>query len=415
MESVQPTQKIYYMQPYRRTLSTVVVEIIPHKKDFGIVLEQTIFYPEGGGQPGDTGLIDGKPVFNTILFQGKICHIMKSSISVGTAVSLELDWLRRYKFMQAHTAQHLISAIFLEKWQIPTVSIHFSDHTTSIDINQRDFDWAKLHTLEKEINTKIFQNEPINIAWYQTQEDLHDLPLRKLPKKRSEEGYRIVSIEAIDASPCGGIHVRTLGEIGIISFVKCTNITEGSRIEFVCGWRAVEFFQKNTSYLNQAKILLQTPAKDFVENLKRVLTERTELLEKTKKLETALAQYLQTQIENEGKQVGTGMIFTHVFENFANKQIREIMNNILAKKTDAVIMFANHNKTGKFSFLFGRNEEYLPEKLNMGRILKEITKKCNGNGGGRPHLAQGGGTMVDTTLFEQIWRENRENVEKIMQ
>lgn len=414
MNLTQKTQKNYYDSAYHKTLTTSVIECVKIKGKYGVILKNTIFYPEGGGQPGDTGKIGNISVINTQIHNNQICHIVEIPIEIDSKVEIELDWERRYEFMQAHTAQHLISAILAKFWKIKTLSIHFSDNSTSIDIDRRNFDLEELQKLEIDVNRKIFLNSPIEIRWYNTQEEIQELDLRKIPKKRSDEGFRIVSIEDIDYSACGGTHVDQLGEIGIIKFLKSTNISQGSRIEFVCGWRALKDYQNKVFQFQNAISLLQAPADEIYANIERIFKEREEMVGKIKEFEIKLVNYEKREIISSAEKIVDGNLYHHIFENISVNSMRDIVNEILVPNSKSVIIFANRDNSGKIALLFARNEQFLSEQLNMGQILRETAKKCNGNGGGRPHFAQGGGQIDQIENLVEIIQNVKNEIKQLV-
>jgi alanyl-tRNA synthetase len=406
------TKRIYYDDPYKKQMKTTVKEIVQCGDLQGIILEETIFYPEGGGQPGDTGKIGEIVVVDTIEKDSYICHLTKKAIPIGSEVSIEIDWDRRFELMQAHSAQHLISAVWKDKWRYNTLSVHFSDNSTTIDINRKDLTWEQLEKLEQQVNAIIFANLPINIKWYHDEAEITNLPLRKELKKKSEEGIRIVSVEDVDYSACGGTHLHTCGEIGMVKFVKSTNIPEGSRMEYVCGWRALKLYQVLIKELTNTAHLINVQLPEVFENVTRLKTNLENAHQRIKDQEKLLATYLRQEIQTNGKLIGEGTLFTYTFHNKEITTLRDITNQILEKQPNAVIIFGNIAEEGKVTLIFARDQNFAPNQLNMGTLLRQTAKKLGGNGGGKPFFAQGGGTDKN---FDVVFEEIKKEIEKIME
>jgi alanyl-tRNA synthetase len=223
------TERLYYTDPYLRRFEAQVVGAEGNK----IYLDRTAFYPASGGQPHDLGLLGGVAVAEVVDEDDRIAHILAGPASEG-AVQCEIDWGRRFDHMQQHSGQHLLSAVLVELFGIRTLSFHLGSDSSTIDVDAVTLDADRLSRIEERANEIVFENRPVTIAFASSSADLQ---LRK-PSERDGE-LRIVSIDGLDRSACGGTHVRSTAEIGPIVIRKLDKIRGNVRIEFLCGGRAV--------------------------------------------------------------------------------------------------------------------------------------------------------------------------------
>jgi alanyl-tRNA synthetase len=225
------TDRLYYQDSYLREFRARVANASPDRKR--IYLDRTAFYPTSGGQPFDIGKLGGIEVLDVVDEDGAIAHVLGAPLE-ETEVAGVVDWRRRFDHMQQHTGQHLLSAVLVELFDAATVSFHLGAESSTIDVS-RSLEIAQIRAAERRANEVVWENRPVLVSYRHSSEDLG---LRK-PTEREGE-IRIVSIEDLDRSACGGTHVRATGEIGPILIRKLDRIRGNQRIEFLCGWRAVE-------------------------------------------------------------------------------------------------------------------------------------------------------------------------------
>ncbi len=246
------TEKIFYSDAYTKKISARIVDVREQKGHFWLLPDRTLFYPGGGGQLPDRGLINGTPLLEAREKDGNIWHKVaagQESTREGSEVVLELDWAYRYYQMQQHTGQHLLSAI-LHRHGYPTVSVHLGENHTLIELEGALPESAFLRRVENEAQDYIAEAIPVNIR-YVLKEEAERLGLRRPPKDLKT--LRIVEIKGVDVSACGGIHVRNTAEIGMIKILGCERIRGHVRIEAVIGQRAFAYFDE----LQQVNLLLR--------------------------------------------------------------------------------------------------------------------------------------------------------------
>jgi len=392
------SEKLYYQDPYLTEFDALVTAVIPLEKGtFGIELDQTCFYVEGGGQPGDTGKLNKENVLDTISHQNKILHIVKHKISVGTRVNGKIDWDRRFSLMQSHTAQHILSEAFLKLYKAQSVSVHFSDNSLTIDLDIPQLTWDIVKNIEHETNRLVMENRPVEIHWIKNKADLGHFPLRKPPQKKSEQGYRIVVVKDYDYSACGGMHVKHAGEIGLIKILKWHPTQRGIRMEYVCGWRALADYQwKNHLIIEDAKFF-ETKDTDLHQIIMKTAEDLKIVRHQLDQTQKELTPYRASALINSGTKHQDGIIISHIFQDTDIKTLRALAAQILDTEPHSIVLFASTNSQKKVTLLFNRDDKFHPTDLKMNDLLREVATLIGGKGGGKPNFAQGGGTTEGLT------------------
>ncbi len=246
------TEKIYYLDAYARSISAKVLDHRQKDGEHWLLLNQTIFYPGGGGQLPDKGFIDGKPLGAVKEKDGQIWHkvaLTKEAAPIGKTVNLKLDWNYRFYQMQQHSGQHLLSAV-LHAHGYPTVSVHLGEGHTLIETEGAQLENALLRQIETKAQDYIAKSLPV-VIHYVAKKDVNSFPLRRQPG--DFETLRIVEIKDYDYSACGGLHVACTSEIGMIKIIGSERIRGHVRIKAVIGRRASEYFDE----LHQVNLLLR--------------------------------------------------------------------------------------------------------------------------------------------------------------
>src|ERR1051326_780233 len=228
---VSMTERLYYTDSYLQDFRARITDASDHGRT--VYLDRTAFYPTSGGQPFDTGTIGGIPVLDVVDEDGRIAHRLAEPLASGE-VECAINWQRRFDHMQQHTGQHLLSAVFEELFSLHTVSFHLGAESATIDLEGGAVDARTVLAVERRTNELVFANIPVSITFEEA------ATLQGLRKPSGREGtLRVISIEGLDRSACGGTHVRATGEIGPVLLRKTEKIRQSTRVEFVCGGRAV--------------------------------------------------------------------------------------------------------------------------------------------------------------------------------
>lgn len=261
------TTPLYYEKPYERTSTATVVEIVKWKGIDAIILDRTVFYPEGGGQPGDRGILGNSQVVDTQSDdRGQLLHIVsgQTAHTVGDTVALHLDWHHRYDYMQQHTAQHLVSGTLHRLLGIGTVSVHLGHDAMSIELDADTINESDIHLVEDEVNAIVRRSVPVT-AQVVSQEDSTALGLRRPVKVDGE--VRIVRIGEYDTIACGGIHVADSSELISVQFLRSERIRGHVRTFWTAGERSVALVRRNRELVDAVGSRLSVPAEAILQGI----------------------------------------------------------------------------------------------------------------------------------------------------
>jgi alanyl-tRNA synthetase len=259
------THRLFYDDCFLQNFTARVVSCLPAepfptpsgtRPAWEVLLDRTAFYPNSGGQPHDLGKLGEGQILDVRDDGDEIAHIVDREISSGTIDGC-IDWPRRFDHMQQHTGQHLLSAIFQERYGLPTVSFHMGAELSTIDLRGPEPSPETLTGAQRAANAVIFKDRPVNVR-YGTADQLAQRGVRKEVDRQGI--LRAIEIEATDLQPCGGTHVKSAGQIGLILVRRCTKIRQDWRVEFACGARAEKFASADFELLRLiAKRLSCTP------------------------------------------------------------------------------------------------------------------------------------------------------------
>ena len=229
------TKKLYYDDVYCRAFTARVTGCVQEKKTWLVTLDQTAFYPEGGGQPADCGTLGGAKVLDVQERAGEIVHTCDRALPVGEEVAGELDWARRFDHMQQHSGEHIVSGMLCAAFHCDNVGFHMGESVVTIDYNA-EMTWEQVLEIEQRANRYIWENHAIEITW-PTREELAHIPYRS--KKALEGPVRLTGFPGADLCACCGTHVMRSGEVGLVKFLSCQKFRDGVRLELLCGERAL--------------------------------------------------------------------------------------------------------------------------------------------------------------------------------
>lgn len=261
------TETLFYQNMYQQTATATVLDCRRHERGWNVLLDRTVFYPEGGGQYGDRGYIEAVKVLDCFYLDGEICHLCEEPLAVGQAVDLHLDWDLRYRRMQEHSGEHLISGIIHRDFGYDNVGFHMGHEGVTIDYNGV-IDAEHLLAIENEANAIIYQNRPIEILYPKPQE----LSLFSYRSKKEINGpIRLVRVPDCDLCACCGTHVKHTGEIGLIHFTDSISYKGGVRLTLRLGRNALEDYQRKDNALRAISRQLSVPPADCVSRTAQTL------------------------------------------------------------------------------------------------------------------------------------------------
>lgn len=265
------TEKLYEKDAYISSFEANVLSVLKENGVYKAVLDKTAFFPEGGGQPSDIGLIDGAAVNNVQIENGEIYHYTEAELKAGQTVFCEVDFERRYNFMQNHTAEHIVSGLVHKKFGFDNIGFHLSETLVTFDFNGF-FTSGQLEEIEAEANKRVWSNLSVT-AFYPSADELQAIPYRS--KDGIEGEIRLVQIENTDICACCAPHVKSTGEIGIIKFLSTEKQHGGTRIFMKCGGFALRDYGKKNADIKAVCELLSAKT-DEVRQAVYSLSERLE-------------------------------------------------------------------------------------------------------------------------------------------
>ena len=366
------TRKLYYEDVYKKEFTAKVLECGECEKGFAVILDQTAFYPEGGGQPCDLGTLNGIAVLDVQEKDGEIVHYTKESVEAGSEVIGKIDWDRRFDLMQQHSGEHIVSGLVHEAYGYDNVGFHLNDELCTLDLSG-PLTKEELREVENAANEAVFANVPVQIS-YPSKEKLKTLDYRS--KIEIDGQVRIVTIPGYDVCACCAPHVYFTGEIGLIKLVQSQNYKGGIRITMLCGRRALKDYQQKEESVKAIMGSLSAKEELIAEAVERVKEECTQL-------KSELAETRYQILEAQAEKIPEGQKKVCIFDSkLSGNEPRELMNLVLKKGTEVCAVFAGNEESGYRYVIGSETEDVRP----YSKILKE---QFDGRGGGKPVMVQG--------------------------
>ncbi|RDU35773.1 alanyl-tRNA editing protein [Neobacillus piezotolerans] len=381
------TRKLYYENPYLTSFDTRLIKQGQDENgDWYAVLEKTAFYPEGGGQPYDTGELNDSTVTKVEEVGGEIRHYLRSSVLTEDGyVEGKIDWERRFDHMQQHTGQHILSAAFDNLFGFKTVAFHLGREESTIDLDTDTLNTNHIEEAEKLANQIVLENRRIETKWV-TKEEAEKLPLRKALSV--EENIRLVVIPDYDYNGCGGTHPSSTCEAGMIKILGIQKEKKKYRVCFVAGNRSFRQFSKKNDILARLTPLLNAPQDEMETALHKLLETKNALEKKLEEANDRLIDFEASQMRtNRGL---TDIPVTGVFENRPIQELQKLARAIVGEGDGikAILLSKNGDKL-QFVCAKGRNTSG-----NMKEAVAVALPLINGKGGGNETFAQGGGEAL---------------------
>lgn len=339
---------------------------------YEIILDQTMFFPEEGGQSPDLGTLNGTAVTDVQIRDGVISHMTGKAFEEGSTVRGAVDRRHRFSNMQQHSGEHLFSGLVHQKFGYDNVGFHLSDREVTLDFNGPITD-EQILEIEHQANEAIFANLETQIL-YPTKEEEKQIEYRS--KIEIEGQTRLVRFPGIDVCACCAPHVRRTGEIGILKVVSLQNYKGGVRVSILCGKRALQLFDREHGSLSAISNYLTTSADLAYDSV-------VKLKEENGRQKSALARVASSEMERTVAEVSPDLKNVCLFTDGADgKAVRDAVNS-LVEKHEGICAFFNGNDSDGYSFIIGSRT---CDSREAGRIL---TEKFGARGGGKPAMIQG--------------------------
>ncbi|MBV7507018.1 alanyl-tRNA editing protein [Bacillus sp. sid0103] len=396
--------KLYYQDPYLRTFIAKVVKQEQNTAgNWYVVLNQTAFYPTGGGQPHDLGTLADRNVLNVEEIDGEIRHYLDRPLDdVEKEVIGKIDWKRRLDHMQQHAGQHILSAAFDHLFTYKTVGFHLGAELLTIDLETENLSQQQVQEAEELANQIILENRPIETKWV-TEDELSHYKLRKETKVK--EDIRLVIIPNFDDNGCGGTHPKGTFEVRAIKVLDWERQKKKVRVQFVCGNRVVTQLGQKQKVLLELTKLLNAPEKEMEQAVLR-------LLETNKAIEKALEQTQENLLHYEAKDLlGRGndkeqyKLVREVFQNRSIQELQKLARIITTEEENAIVYFVSENDN-RLQLVCARGQVGTE---SMKKVIANVLPLINGKGGGNDSFAQGGGEALlsGEQMLQQILEKTR--------
>jgi alanyl-tRNA synthetase len=377
------TERLYYAPGPPRAFDAIVRRVEARADGAAVWLDRTAFYPTSGGQPHDLGTLNGIPVQDVVDDeQGEVMHVVASSgFSNGARVHGEIDWGRRLDHVQQHTGQHLVSAALEHAFGARTVSFHLGAGASTIDLD-RELTPQQIAAGEVAANRAVWDDRVVSVR-YVTEQEARQLPLRKESVRIGT--LRLIDIDGIDLSACGGTHVQRTGEIGQIAVSSWERFKGGQRIEFLCGGRALVRFQQLRDASAAAVRLLSVLPSDLPEAIGRLQSEAKEQARALSALQQELAVHEAATLASAAEPLpdGGGRM---VLRSVAGDALRLKTLAVATARKDIVTVLVSDSTPALAVAARGP-----ALSLSCQSIVAALTTQFGGRGGGKPDLAQCGG------------------------
>ena len=360
-----------------------------------IVLSNTVFYPTGGGQPHDLGIINGIGVIDVEKVGNEIRHYIQGDVSILTGDAHgQINWQRRFDHMQQHAGQHILTAAFVELFNIQTVSFHLGSEQVTIDLAVDTISEEQLLEAEALANDIILENRPIETKWI-TENELENYNLRKDIAVTGD--IRLVIIPNFDYNGCGGTHPTSTGQVSAIKILGTEKMKGNIRVSFVCGQRVLKELAMRKKVLADVARQLSVPEADAAAALAKVLSAQ-------KNTEKALVHAKEELLQFEAKALisTNDHMIAAAFSQRTMQELQKLARMIVTERADAIVLLVTENED-KLQFVASRGTA-------AERSMKDIATKAlpliNGKGGGNDQMVQGGGEHIIST--EQLLKAMQE-------
>jgi alanyl-tRNA synthetase len=379
------TERLYYSDSHLIEFEARVVDLTDRVSGWtAVVLDRTAFYPTGGGQPSDTGTLNGGRVVECIDDgDNGVLHVIQGAAPARDAVVHgRVDWSRRLDHMQQHTGQHILSQAFINLFNAPTKSFRVLEASCEIDVDLTNPTSEIIERAVELANNVIWEDRAIAIRNV-TSAEAAELPLRKEPARDGD--LRLIEIDGFDLTPCGGTHAYRTGEVGMIAVRSWERAKGLTRIEFVAGTRALADYRKANKSAREVAALFSTGRDDAPQVAAQMVDEHKDLNRRIRALEELAAE---VEAEKLLASASHGVV-SHIFDGREAESLKKLAQALIAKPAIVALLASRDKETARL--VFARSAD---ASGDMSVLMREACALIDGRGGGKPELAQGGGKNV---------------------
>jgi len=382
------TEKLYYQDSHIKDFAAVVTGCHPAGDKWEISLDRTAFFPEGGGQAGDTGTIGAVSVLDTQEHDGEIWHLTDNAIEVGTAVEGRLDWDRRFLNMQGHSGEHILSGVVYELFGYHNVGFHMGADGIIIDFDGY-ITPEQLSDIELRVNAIICENRPIT-TYFPTPDELRDLQYRS--KLELTENVRIVTVDGADACACCAPHVKQTGEVGLFKIMESIRRKDGVRLRMLAGKAALMDYREKSQSAAKISAMLSAKQNEIALAVSRLMEEKEKL---SYDLGTLARLAVSLIADSTAPTDGNIVIFQPLF---SADELRQLANALLPKCGGICALFSGSDEDG-YKYVMAS------KSVDLRQESKAINAALIGRGGGTPQMIQGSVTATKERITEYFTSE----------
>jgi len=392
------TERLYYHDSRLLEFDARVISLSElDDGQIAVTLDRTAFYPTGGGQPTDTGMLDDARVVDCIDAEDDgVLHVIQGPApEVGDMVHGSVDWLRRLDHLQQHTGQHILSAAFVRLFDAPTWSFRVLEHECEIDVALKDPTDEKIALAVDMANQIIWESRPIRISQVSSAEAAA-LPLRKEPAREGE--LRIIEINDFDLTPCGGTHASSTGEVGVIAVRSWERAKGLARIQFLAGSRALTDYRKANQTARGVAALFSAGRDDSPALVARIIEDNKRLTRRVSELEAVASRVEADELLKEGasrlaavesEPGNDSLVIAKIFDDRSADSLKHLALALIAHPNTIALLGSRDGAAARL--VFARSSDATGD---MNTLMRKACEMIDGRGGGKPDMAQGGGKNV---------------------
>lgn len=381
-------KKLYYENQYIKSFKAEIINIKEENGKFHVQLDETAFFPGGGGQPSDKGKIESSNVLDVYEENGIIYHVLEKRPLKIHKVKCEIDWNKRFDGMQQHLAQHVLSGCFYKFFNFNTVAFHLGKEISTVDI-EGFLDEDIIRKAELEANKVIHDSLKVKFMT-PTKSELKKIKLRRALPKTNDE-IRVVNICDFDINACCGVHPENTLELQIIKIKRWEKHKNATRIEFLAGNRAVNDYFERSKFANKLCKDLKCGEQDAINTIKKLTKNLNNLIDENKKIKAEILSYKIKEMLEEAEKINGIAIVKCIYCNEDIKYISNLATRIVEESTSVVLFAIKFKERANLIFTCSKNIK----NINMDELLKDAITLIDGRGGGSNFLAQGGGRCND--------------------
>lgn len=376
------TRRLYYEDVYRKEFTATVLDCRERKNGYAVILDESAFYPEGGGQPSDKGTLGEVKVTEVHEKDGELLHYTDEPLEIGVKVDGKIDWDHRFDLMQQHSGEHMVSGIIHARYGYDNVGFHMGSDVITVDLNGM-LDEAQLAQIEHEVNRKVWEDTVVEIS-YPTAEELKSLEYRS--KKELTGQVRIVTFPGTDVCACCGTHVTHTGEIGMVKLLSVEKFRDGIRMEMICGKRVLDYLNRINEQNHQISVKLSAKMDKTAEAVERLFDENY-------RMKGLVARMQEEMFQAEAKKwegAGDVLIFKEGLESDA---VRKLADAVMNTCQGRCAVFSK-NEDGSHKYAIGESGG------DLRQYTKDMNAALNGRGGGKPFFVQGSVQAAEKEIRE---------------